>query len=338
MPVTVYVLGRARAVPLGFFEMKLDELRIDWPSAGSNYQALLSEAANDAGGNAFVTEYAGPATIANGLVWTPGQFDVPTLRAATTPALYVQALINQNLANDPQTLPLLAKYIPMPAAAVSAGLTPAMFYGNLTFYDSQYVLPPYDLAGLTDHIVSDIIEPRRLGQLLVDGHPYLTRFGTFLSPEEMNQDPLFAFNDSLPDVAADHHATLRTMCGNQEYLVCNAPLRLELPDGRNAWLRSGVRAPTCQPSPGGNVLATLPAAEVVWQRGTVGEGTRKIDNVMAIQLALLAHNDSFTPTRGGGESGCGCAMADRRAAPALGIAGAALALTAFLVRRRRRRS
>ena len=364
MPVTVYLLGGARAVPLGFLELKLDELRIDWPSGGSNYRALLAEAANEAGGNAFVTEYAGSAAIAGGLLWRPGQYDEAALRAAPTPSAYVQALVSQGLANDAQTLPLLSKYIPMPAAAVSLNISPATFYGNLSFYSTQYALPPYDLATLTDEVVTNIIEPRRLAQQMIDAHSHLTRLGTFISPEEMNQDPLFAFNPDLPDVGATHTAVLRYVCGERKYLFCNAPVRLELTDGRVAWLRSGIEAPTCQPAPFDGSLKALPATEVVWQRSTAGEGARRIDNVAAIQTALNAHNARFVgenkmvPLPGSGGAGgggaggsqgqqtdggvtnpgCGCALAGGRAGSALAFAAGALVLLALLGRRRRRSS
>ena len=62
MPVLVWVLGEQRVAPRGYYEIKIDEMRIDWPSGGSNYfgpSGLVSQAANEAGGNAFVTEYAG---------------------------------------------------------------------------------------------------------------------------------------------------------------------------------------------------------------------------------------------------------------------------------------
>jgi MYXO-CTERM domain-containing protein len=299
MPVTVYMLGPSRAVPLGFYELKLDELRIDWQSNGSNYPALLGEAANEAGGNAFVTEYAGTTAVAGGLLWAAGRYNEAALRAASTPVTYVQALVSQGLANDSQTLPLLSQYIPMPPAAIAAGIAPATFYGNLSFYSAQYPLPPFDLATLTDQVVANIIEPRRVAQQMIDGQPYLTRMGTYISPDEMNQDPLFAFNPDLPDVAAAHTATLRSMCGDRTYMLCNAPVRLELADGRMAWLSSGTVSPACQYLPLGTALKTLPAAELVWKRGSFGEGMRQIDNVAAIQAALNANNAPFTANDGG---------------------------------------
>ena len=65
MPVLVWVLSDKRVAPRGYYEIKIDEARIDWLRSGSNYfgpQGLVSLAANEAGGNAFVTEYAGVST------------------------------------------------------------------------------------------------------------------------------------------------------------------------------------------------------------------------------------------------------------------------------------
>ena len=56
--------------------MKIDEARIDWWNRGTNYfgpQGLVSQAANEAGGNAFVTEYAGPSSIARSSVYAKGR-------------------------------------------------------------------------------------------------------------------------------------------------------------------------------------------------------------------------------------------------------------------------
>ena len=63
MPVLVRVLSDKRVAPRSFYEMKIDEARIDWLRNGTNYFSArrgwsASLAANEAGGNAFVTEYA----------------------------------------------------------------------------------------------------------------------------------------------------------------------------------------------------------------------------------------------------------------------------------------
>jgi MYXO-CTERM domain-containing protein len=297
MPVLVWVLADTRAVPRGFYELKIDEARINWWSNGANYYGptgLVSLAANEAGGNAFVVEYAGSSSIARASVYINGTINLTTLRMAQTPPAYVQALISMGLSNDSLTLPLLAKYIPMPDAVKQMGVTDSTFYGNITFYWNQYAFPPYDLAGLTDAISASIVTPRIDAQMMIDGHSYLTRLNTFVSPAEMNQDAFFFESQDLPDLSNKHSAVIRTLCGDMEYMSCNAPMRLELQDGRMIWLRAGSTAATCQ----GNVIDTtagskLPAAEVAWERESVGEGTRVVDNTATIQAGIVANNKKY---------------------------------------------
>src|SRR5262249_53995910 len=92
-----------------------------------------------------------------------------------------------------------------------------------------------------------------------------------------------------------HTAVIRTMCGNMEYMYCNAPQRLELADGRMAWLRAGSTATTCQA--GGTTVAGLsglPATEIAWAREETGEGERVIDNSAAIATGIASNNAKFT--------------------------------------------
>jgi MYXO-CTERM domain-containing protein len=356
MQVRMWILADRRAVPKNFLEFKVDEARIDWVGGGSNYNALVTAAANEAGGNAFVTEYAGAASIAARALWTEGQYNLTALQAAMTPPAYVQALVGMGLANDSQTLVLLAKHIPMPAAVKAMGISDSAFYGNLAFYWAQYTFPPFNLQMLTADIVSTIIEPRHTAQTMIDAHPYLTRLNTFISPEEMNVDPLFIINRDLPDVSLVHRATFRIICGNAQFMACNAPVRLELADGRTTWVRTGSTATTCAYRPFDlGRLQGLPAADIAWQREEVGEGTRTLDNTTVIQAGLMLNNSAFpaeqrmfpipspdppasgpgvVSTRGGG---CACAMESAAGSMTLGALLAAVGLTVLLVRRRRGR-
>jgi len=324
MQVRLWVLADSRAIPKNFYEMKIDDARIDWLNAGSNYNALVTEAAHGNGGNAFVAEYAGPSNIAAGALWSPGQYDLATLRAAQTPPAYVQALLSMGLGNDSQTLVLLAKYIPMPAAVKAMGITDSQFYGNLAFYWTQYAFAPSDLAALTNEISDKIIEPRHTAETMIDAHPYLTRLNTFISPAEMNKDPLFNLNPDLPDVPLVHTAILRTMCGARQFMACNAPVQLEFPDGRLTWIKTGSTATTCNYT-GYDLtpLAKLPAAEMVFQREEAGQGQVVTDNTTMIQAGLALNNNAFpaeqkmfpmTVTKGIGTTstqgaGCGCGVA-----------------------------
>jgi len=297
MPVLLWVLGENRVVPDGYHEIEIDEARINWEGAGSNYfgsKGLVSQAANEAGGKAFITEYAGTSSIAQRTVYTNGQFDLARLDAAGTPATYVQAFISMGLASDPQALPLLSQYIPMPDAVKQMGVTASQFYNNISSYWQQYAFPPFDLPGLTKAISQKIVQPRIDAQMMIDAHPYLTRLNTYISPEEMDKDPLFLVNRDLPPFSNVHTAVLRTMCGASEYLSCNAPVRLELTDGRRAWIRHGSTAGTCQYPPyDRSHLDLLPSAQRAWARAATGVGQSIIDNSEAIMAGLAANDAAF---------------------------------------------
>ncbi len=65
-----------RVAPRGYYEIMIDEARIDWLRNGSNYfgpTGLVGMAANEAGGNAFVTEFAGPSSVAQRTVYVNGR-------------------------------------------------------------------------------------------------------------------------------------------------------------------------------------------------------------------------------------------------------------------------
>src|SRR5262249_23320839 len=58
LPIEAFIVGAKRAVPDNYAHVVLNDARIDYKQSGSNYQAVLSEAVDQApGGEAFVTEY-----------------------------------------------------------------------------------------------------------------------------------------------------------------------------------------------------------------------------------------------------------------------------------------
>src|SRR5258708_14580062 len=70
MGVLTWVLGNSRAVPQNYLSLELNEARINWFNAASNYNSVVIDAANDAGGQGFVTELAGPTSTLAGQIWT----------------------------------------------------------------------------------------------------------------------------------------------------------------------------------------------------------------------------------------------------------------------------
>ena len=78
--VNLWVAGPSRVGPSNYVEMEIDDARISWFDGGANYVGLVKTAANEAGGNAFVTEYAGTARIMDKRLWTPGKFNLKAAR------------------------------------------------------------------------------------------------------------------------------------------------------------------------------------------------------------------------------------------------------------------
>jgi hypothetical protein len=58
-------------IPRNYLLLELNEARINWFNAASTYNAVVIEAANDAQGQGFVTEFAGSTETLASVVWTP---------------------------------------------------------------------------------------------------------------------------------------------------------------------------------------------------------------------------------------------------------------------------
>jgi len=58
MGIMVWVLGSGRAVPTNYLSLTLNDTLIDWFNPNNTYNQVVIEAANEAGGHGFVTEYA----------------------------------------------------------------------------------------------------------------------------------------------------------------------------------------------------------------------------------------------------------------------------------------
>jgi MYXO-CTERM domain-containing protein len=324
--INVWVLGDARAVPLGYAEVGINQAKLDWLNGGVNYDKLLGEAANEAQGNAFAVEYAedGSAGIAwmtvptNARTQLPGELDPPS---------YVAALTGMGFQPTGVVLESLRKFIPLPAALMAQGVTESAFYTNLYTYWNidRSMFGTFDPAGLTADLEANVFTPMDMLRPTFERVPYLTRLATFISPEEMNSDPLFVTNKDLPAVAPQHMAVAHVLCGDQEFSPCTAPIRLQLEDGSNVMLG----ATSCNQYDRRD-LDAMPSSDVGYSRAADGEGNVVLDNRPAIAAALAAHNATVS----GPNSGCGCAVRRRPSAAAV-VLLAAMGLIAL--RRRRRR-
>ncbi|MCB9622429.1 MAG: DUF2330 domain-containing protein [Sandaracinus sp.] len=82
MGVMVWVLGEHRAIPTNYRHLVIDEARINWLNPGLNYDALITQAADEAGGQGFVTETYGVRGTCRGC--TSPSRRLPTTKTSKT--------------------------------------------------------------------------------------------------------------------------------------------------------------------------------------------------------------------------------------------------------------
>ncbi len=335
LKVNLWVLSRARVVPSNYLEMKLNEARIDWFQQGRNYEALLKEAADDAGGNAFAAEYVGPSSMLQPMLLPAGGYPLDTLRKAPSPPEAVAEVIRIRLPFDDTLLGILERHIPLPQSLKDRGVQPRVFYAQFrSFWPTiSQGYPRLDAAALAKEIDAAIVQPLVRAEALFGRYPKLTRLATFISPSEMNVDPVFVENPTLPDIPTERHADGYRACGARAYNRCEAPIRIELPDGKRVWFKAPAEGGWCDaPSVGydRDAVDQTPALAIAWQRDQSGDGVVRMDNSSKIASGIDDQNDSVIP-------GCSCTIGSR-SSTGMAPFGAALAVAAFvLVRRRRRR-
>jgi MYXO-CTERM domain-containing protein len=242
-------------------------------------------------------------------------------------------LQNLGLAPTGLVLAVLRERLPLPATLAAQGVTEAQFYGNPYAYSATPLDVPFNATTTTAELQTTFFAPLAALAPLFSDHRYLTRFATFISPEEMTKDPRFVTNAELPDVEPQHVAVAHMLCGDQEYDVCHAPVRLHLEDGADVTFAVAAGAPaTCDsrktPLYDRAGVDKLPSSDVGWLRDAEGPGHQVIDNRSAITAGVAQQNASVPVSTGG----CACS-ARGRARPVV----ATLMLLGVLVARRRRR-
>ncbi len=345
MGIQVWMLGAGRAIPRNYYHTVINDMAIDWNSSGANYNDVIIKAVGEAPEkHSFVTEYAGDAAVMRQILNRPGRFgSQATLAATTDPLSFIQYLQQNGFgtlqsANQfqpvfgvvftSQLLSILERYLPIPASLAQtltqqgqAPLTAATFFQNLTYYQQTY---PNDFVGwpgatfnpamAATEIFDRIVKPTLDAGALFDKYPTLTRLYTTLSPQDMNKDPAFSFNATLPAVSNVHEASLTYYCGAGSADRTTTPALLITEQGWSRYFESGT-GPTLLPPP------------------PIGLAVRRLE-VLREEGAPEVVTDN--PPSGGG---CGCSLAQTNPTATFAMAGAALALAtiAGLSRSRRRR-
>jgi hypothetical protein len=338
MGVMAWLLSDSRAVPMNYNALELNEARINWFNASSNYNDVVTAAADDAGGQGFVTEYAGASTQLAELVWS--SFDEQNWQSIRngTYGSFGQLFdtIYANYQSFDGFWDAIRASVTLPEVVPFEDFRacPSCYSAELTFSPSAVFQALEDNA----------IEPIRSVQALLDRFAYVTRLYSTLSAADMTLDPLFTFNSELADVSNVHVATRVIEC-NPSISMAQANWRIELPQG--GVIRGRPEDVGTWPS----AVNDQPPNLRVLQLSNSGAGVVLADNKTLIEAQLTQYNDSIMsaapmgtggmpsttgvpPGMGGNgvvihESG-GCSFGVPRVTPArMGMAGAAALLLAL---------
>ncbi len=334
--VNLWVLGPARVVPTNYFELFVNPAKIDWFARGRNYDQLVTAAADEAGGNAFVTDYAGPSSIMRERLYSQSRYNVARIAATTTPPEAINQVTAQGFSSDNTLMAILRVRIPEPAVIKDMGVDERTFYRQIAFYWSRYrsSFAPFDPKALASDLDDRIVQPLKKAQAMFDGHPTLTRLTTFISPDEMTSDPMFDFNRTLPEVPVLRKADAYRVC-TPRLGYCGSPVRLELADGQKI-LFAPVEG-SCGAAYQRDDLDKSPSLLSAWQRDGDGEGVKRFDNQDAIKRVIRSHNAAFvSPHPSGGALIGGCTLAGSSRGHAFFGAAAFAGLVVAAFRRRRR--
>ncbi|MDH3728743.1 MAG: DUF2330 domain-containing protein, partial [Myxococcales bacterium] len=319
MGVMVWVLGNDRAVAVNYRSLVLNEALIDWTTGGSNYNQVVIAAANEAGGQGFVTERAGTSVDYDNVVLSEFERQAwDTLRASGGELSSEELLIQ-----SAQTIGSWDGYRDVVERFLPESVDINDFLGCPS---CGHALEPIDNQAFIDALGLEVMDPMIETQALITSRPYVTRLYTTLSAPEMDLDPLFDFNPDLEDAPNLHNARQVIEC-NPTIYPWEAPSRIELEDGRVVRLSPNSPwpfAPGTEDAP--------PANAIVAQLSTSGPGEIVTDNRDAIERALDEHNATVPSLNGWAVAGSGgCTLSQGRPDAAWWIG---LALLGLLIRRR----
>jgi hypothetical protein len=295
MGVMTWMLSGARAVPFNYSALELNEARINWFNAALNYDSVVTAAADDIGGQGFVTEFAGDSTSLGKVVWSDSEEqDWQSVKSQVFSSF--QELFDATYfrySSFDGFWDAVGASIVLPS-----GVTMEDFQSCPQCYSGQVTLTPSTYFATLE---SEVIQPIRRVQQLLTGQPYVTRLYSTLSAADMTVDPVFTFNPSLPAVSNVHNADRIIECSPSVYQF-EAPWRIELPQG------SVVRGTAQSVGTWPTAFDEQPANVRVLSLGATGSGQVMQDNAETIDGMLATYNasvplpagaDPFLPDLGG---------------------------------------
>lgn len=290
MRVIPMVLHRSkRAVPDNYLHVRVDEARIDWAARGANYDEVVTQAANEAGGQAFATDslLTDTSALRNAFAWA-NSVNRSALHRATDPDQFINTMLMEGIPSSADTLALLRTWVPMPASAVAAGISESSWYNCIACYPNHPPTIPFDPIGLTAALWERVVIPSVHMRTLLGTYPRLTRLSSSMSAAEMTSDAMFTMIDDPTIIPSLRTAVYTMECWRGETLS-NAHRWVDLRDGRRVYL-----PPIAQlPSFGGSDAAWLaslnvPAALQIEDYAPDGAITTLVDNSARARAGLNA--------------------------------------------------
>ncbi len=219
MPIVAWMLGKHRAIPKNFLHVVINDATVDWLQPGTNYKTVISKAVDQASGHAFATEYAQPTSKFTAK-FAQSSWNTKELELIKEPGKFLQKLLSDGYPRTAQMQGLIRKHIKKPAEYST--VADNEFYSCIqcegcsnkpcSEYKSAVALLPFDAAAFAKDIQDNIVAPLTEVQGFFETLKYLTRMYTTLSADEMDKDPIFAWNPDLPDVDRVHKAKAEPLC------------------------------------------------------------------------------------------------------------------------------
>jgi len=316
MRLETYVFAGHRAVPESYLHVQINDAAVNWWNGGQNYAKVITKAANEAGGHAFATDFAGSPDFLRGQLWSDGRLDRTQLQNTSNAEVWLDEVRSQVPIHN-ALIDIVDVHIDVPA-----GVATADFFNCPSCFNGWNPLD-FDAEAATDDLWEFVVEPLQAAEDLFD-HAFLSRMTSSLDAVEMTVDPVFVQNPDMGEVSQSHQADLVYECNGRKR--DKAKRRLELADGRaidlpsEDWFEKNDTTEFAFIKELGEINA-----QIIEKTGASGQPEILDDYTGYLAKQTDEFNDSVRALLG-----CGCSSTG---APAGGLFG--IALAALFLRRRR---
>jgi len=283
MGIRVWVLGNEQAIPANYKSLVINEAIIDWFNWQSTYDQVVTTAANEAGGQGFVTEMASSTSALDDAVFGAGQLQqwINYSRQSFVDGfdMIQQASWQFRWMDGWREAVCGAVTLPDGVTCQDFGQTPDAYRDTAQIDETAFMRKLYE----------GVVKPMIEGQKLVSSRPYFTRLYSTMSADEMTVDPAFDFNPDLADVSNVHQAEQVIECSS-DVNFCDAPWRIELPQG------GVIKGAGCQYNWPLGLDSGLPANLLVVSLSTSGSGDVVENNTDTVKAALFEQSGGMEST------------------------------------------